>query len=565
MNGAKVYEETLLNSGLKKMKNLRDGMNGTIIGFNNNIVCDYSVIAGVNDDSYLFVMKRVEELNIEVIENTIIKLLNLYEIKYKNIVIPWKNIRISSKSKEPIFLDREDEKKVFLLICNNTLFIFKKYGMQYYLNQESLKAIKERNGIKSHKYIALIEGNAYSDILNHNDDVNDESRGTNCFSLKYFFDSIFGKNEYPLFKKCFDKYSGLVKEYFGIAVVKTLHPNTLFSFKDDLRKKLIEFDCRKYEKRFSKHHISDEQFELLCQQFTNEKYYELLIGNSEFARCFLTSDWLYSSFGTLAGSIDLTAISMGYYKALEQFMFEMISMYTIDKGYPDRKISFPKKLMPLTDDLIKNDKKSFTFGPMAKFLTCSFNNDIIRDGIEKETMLFGYDVINSIKEQRNGFFHKDNITDREKIENDRLLAYTSFFILLSLFKFTPGCNLVPSNHSMGDFELICEHFDNLARNFDPLEKSIIYINTEDIYNFYLVDPDPNRKFAEDGKIEYSGVYIHSLSDYGGKKIRINSDEMRNLTIRQGKMKISKDLPITIIPTGPEDMIVDHGRFVSSKK
>ncbi|MCQ2087059.1 MAG: hypothetical protein MJZ37_03195 [Bacilli bacterium] len=565
MDGVKVYEETLLNNGLRKMKNLRDGMNETISGFNNNIVCDYSVIAGVNDDSYLFVMKQVEELNVEVIENTIIKLLNLYEIKYKNLLIPWKNIRISSKSKEPIFLDRENEKNVFLLVCSDTLFIFKKYGMQNYLNQELLKEIKNRSGIKNHKYIALIEGNAYSDILNHNDDVNDESRGTNCFSLKYFFDLVFGKGEYPLFKSYFNKYSDLVKEYFGIAVVKTLHPNTLFSYKDDLRKKLKEFDYRKYESRFSEHHISDDQLKLLHQQFIDEKYYELLIGNSEFARCFLTSDWLYSSFGNLAGSIDLTAISMGYYKALEQFMFEMISMYTIDKGYQDRKITFPKRLVPLTDDLIRDDKKSFTFGPMAKFLTSSFNKDIIRDGIEEETVLFGYDVINNIKEQRNGFFHKDNITDWEKIENDRVLAFTSFFILLSLFKFPPACNLSPSNYSRDDFELICEHFDNLARNFDPLELPIIYINTEDSYNFYLVDPDPSRNFAEDGQIEYSGLYIHSLSDNGIKKMRINSDEMKKLTIRQGRLKISKDLPITIRPTGPENMIVDHGRFVFSKK
>lgn len=565
MESSAVYEKCLLIDGLKKMKNLRDGMNDSVKKLDSNIVHDYSMIAGLNDNSYRYVMELVEDINIENIENTIVNLLDAFDIKYTKLNIPWINVRVSQKTNNPIFMDREDKKHVFLIIYRDTLFIFKKYGLLHYLKHDVMNDIKRKYNLKNHKYISLIEGKSYSDILNHTDDVNDESRGTNCFSLEHFFNSVFGKEEYCLFKEYFEKYSGLVKEYFGIAVVKTLHPNTLFSYKDDLRNELKKFDYRKYENRFSKHHISDDQFEMLYQQFIDNKYYEILIGNSEFSRCFITSDWLYSSFGNLAGSIDLTAISMGYYKALEQFMFEMISMYTVDKGYPDRKITFPKRLLPLTDDLIRDDKESFTFGPMAKFLTSSFNKDIIRNGIEEETILFGYDVINSIKEQRNGFFHKDNITDWEKIENDRILAFTAFFILLSIFNFSPTSTLMPSNDSKNDYESICEHFDNLARNFDQLEIPIIYINTNERYDFYFVDQDENRKFAEDGSISYSSVYIHQLKEKGTLKMRISSNEMKKLTIYQGRLIVSKDIPISIKPTGPEKIVVKEGKFVFSEK
>ena len=71
-------------------------------------------------------------------------------------------------------------------------FIFKKYGIQHYLKTEILEAIKNKYEIKNHKYIALIEGKDYSDILNHNNNNMDESRGTNCFSLEHFINSIFG-------------------------------------------------------------------------------------------------------------------------------------------------------------------------------------------------------------------------------------------------------------------------------------------------------------------------------------------------------------------------------------
>lgn len=563
MNGSAIYEQTLLSDGLRNMKQLRDSMNGKKEIFKSNISCNFGTIAGVNDNSYRFIMERIDKLCEENLEETIIKLLDFYKIKHLQSTIPWKKIRVSTETNNSIFYESDEIEHVLLIICNNTLFVFKKFGFQNYLEKDFLDQICEKYKTQDYKYISLIEGEAYSDILNHNNDESDESRGTRCYSLEYFFNLLFGKEEYSVFKKYYEKYTQQIKEYFGIAIVKTLHPNTLFSFKDDIKKNILEFDYRKYENRFSSRHISDAQYEILKEQFLNNRYYELLIGKSEFSRCFISSEWLYSSFGSLAGSIDLTAISMGYFKALEQFMYELISKYTIENGYPDRKIRFPNKLIPLNDSTLSKEKNSFTIGSMVKFLTNNkFNSDLIRTDVNNETRLYAYDVLKAITDQRNGFFHKDNILDWKKVEDDRILAYTAFFILLSAFKFkTNEGNLKLEDDLKSNYEKICEYFDCFAQIKDPLKLPIVYINTNNS-NFYYVVPDPNKKYNDDGSILFSGMYI-KIPD---KDIlmKINSNEMEKLTIFQGYLNIKYDGQLHLRPSGPEKIVVDTGKFVFQK-
>ena len=85
MDNSIIYKKILLEDGLVKMKNLRDEMESSIASFDLNINYDFEKIQGVSNNYYQFVMEEVNKLNVEIIENTIVSLLDYNKIEYKRI------------------------------------------------------------------------------------------------------------------------------------------------------------------------------------------------------------------------------------------------------------------------------------------------------------------------------------------------------------------------------------------------------------------------------------------------------------------------------------------------
>ena len=114
---------------------------------------------------------------------------------------------------------------------------------------------------------------------------------------------------------------------------------------------------------------------------------------------------------------------------------------------------------------------------------------------------------------------------------------------------------------MDDYDKLCEYMDNLSRDIiNPLEVPIVYLNTpignNGEYSFFRPYPDEQKTFDDYGNVHYSGVYIYNLATKEHQKI--SRDDLPD-AIFEGRLMISKEIPIKFSPTGPQKVIFQKNK------
>lgn len=361
MNTTEVYENIILTSCYSRLKSIRNS-------WKENKTNKYGLatiidIGGEDYRSYDFIMDRCEAVVLEMIPYLIMELLKAYSIKASWYQIKRNDAHIYSVNDTenwPDYVEQGNRQPVFAFSCDDEahkgiLYIFKEYGIGNHLPKTLIDTIIKENELKHYCYISIVENDAYSEVLNHNNNVNDPSRGTGIFSLKQFFESFFGTEEYERFKKYADILTRKAKDYYGFEIVRTLKPNTLHNYRCIVRDNLLSFDIEQID---LDGRLSQNQRSIIEKKFFDEKNYEIMTGSSDFAQSFMTAEWLFSSL-TKVGNIDLTAIAMGYFKAIEQLLFAYIKLHTYEKDGVNRRIHVGKAgLLDITDVLMEDEQKT---------------------------------------------------------------------------------------------------------------------------------------------------------------------------------------------------------------
>lgn len=584
MDNSKIYKEILLNGCFNKMKSIRnawsDNKKESVYGLPSIID-----IGGSDYRSYAFIMKQCESLIYEMIPYLVIELMRAYNITaqfYKIIQNDAHIYSVSENENWPDYVEQSNRKQVFAFSCKGDqkegLYIFKEFGIGNRIPETLLETIKKKNGLKLHCYVSIVENDAYAEIINHNDDENDPTRGTGIYSLKQFFDFFFDPKEYAVFKKFADIFTEKVRDYFGFEIVRTLKPNTLHNFRSEVRDDIASFDVKELD---SDSRISDSQRSLIEEQFFKEKNYEILTGSSDFAQSYMTAEWLYKSLSG-AGKIDLTAIAMGYFKAIEQLLFHYLELHTIEKDGVTRTVyvgrgkpyADPRGNADLTDALISDEEKTkdinlgsltgvFGYYDERRGQYYWRNRDLLVCGIDNDTYEFIIDTFTSIVGLRNGFFHKHNLTDWSKVVDARNSARLVFYLLLGAYKINESDKTALGRIHVDehdDYYKLCDYMNNKAYGISGLDIPIFYLNGQtDPYGFWMGYRDDFIEYDNYGEPVYSGVYFRELNDK--QHIRKATRENLPTEIWEGTMSISRSVPIEIKPSGPQKKIYQDGKFV----
>lgn len=580
MDNTKIYEDIMLTTCFNKLKAIRDGWSedkGSKYGL--ATIID---IGGADYRSYDFIMDKCESIILEMIPYVVMELLKAYDIKTQWYQFKRNDARIyyydGQNEYWKDYFEQSNNQTVFAFSCEDNvhtgiLFIFKEFGLGNQLPQSLIDIIISQNKLKHYYYISLVEKDAYKEILNHNDNINDPSRGTEIFSLKYFFNSFFGEEEYRTFKDYADKFTDKVKDYFGFQIVRTLKPNTLHNYRRIVRENLHCFDISAID---IDGRISESQRKIIEKQFFEEKNCELLIGSCDFAQSYMTAEWLFSSLAD-AGNIDLTAIVMGYFKSIEQLLFDFIKLHTTEKDGAVREIYVGRgKTERITNALLEDDKKSkdINLGSLTGFFGfykkdinqyISKNNDLFVLGIAKDMREYIIEVFISIARLRNKFFHKHNLLDWEKVREVRNRAHLVFYLLLGAYGISDYDKqelgmLEINKHD--DYYRLCEYLNKKVHEIEQnqnLNPPIFYLNGKtDPYDFYCVRKDDFIEYDIYGEPIYSGIYFSQKNE----NIRFQKEKTENFPreIWEGILNISKSIPIEIKPTGPQKKIYAEGKF-----
>lgn len=575
MNTTEVYESIMLTSCFSRLKTIRNGWRedkadkyglATIID-----------IGGEDYRTYDYIMERCESAVLEMIPYLIMELLKAYNIKSSWYQIKRNDAHIYSvneKENWPDYVEQGNRQSVFAFSCDDEahkgiLYIFKEYGIGNHLPKSLINTIIKENGLKHYCYISIVERDAYKEILNHNDNENDPSRGTGIFSLQQFFASFFSTEEYGLFKKYADSLTIKVRDYYGFEIVRTLKPNTLHNYRRTVRDNLLSFDIAQID---LESRLSQNQRRIIEENFFGEKNYEILTGSSDFAQSYMTAEWLFTSL-TKVGNIDLTAIAMGYFKAIEQLLFAFIKLHTNEKDGVTRRIYVGKAgLLDLTDALMEDDQKTkdmnlgsltgfFGFYNVEKEQYRGRNKDLLAAGINDNTYEYIIDVLSGIVGLRNGFFHKHNLLDWEKVVEARNSARLVFYLLLGAYKLSENekkkLGRIEGNNRDSYYKL-CEYMN--SRVYEAgLEIPIFYMNGQtDIYGFWCVHEDNFIEYDIFGEPIYSGIYLRRISEKN--KFQKATKENLPTEIWEGVLSISRSVPIEIKPSGPLKKIYTDGVF-----
>lgn len=546
-----LYEKVLVEGGLNSVKHLRDQWNYSSDNSLFSDLTDLCDICGADGNQYSYIVRASKKATFETINTTVFSLLQAYGI-----------------AATPVQLTFNEKNLTHTYVIENVLYVFREFGINKRLPNEIIEKLKERLKISDYKYIIPAEGDVFAEIINHNDDESDPSRGTHSYTLQYFFSEFFAADEYEKFKEFYKKYVQAVRSYFGVAIVKTLRPNALFSYKRSAREKINSFE---YQKRLSDFcpalSLSSQQKAIIENQYFQQGYSSALTGKLPFATCFMTAEWLYDSFLESAGAIDLSAISMGYFKAIEQFLYDFIGFHTTEKDGKRRDIKFSKyeQWTSFTDSNYADHRESCTLGTLTKFLQSRYQYDLIRPEIDANTRTIIVELLSKTSGLRNGYFHKDNIDEWEKVKKDRALAYLFFYYVLGSYKFEGDAKshfefMIPTPKD--ETQKLFEYTHALSFAADPFSPPILYFGDDAEKSPYVVPMHDNFvEYDEYGDPTFSGLYYYFIGhpEFTQKK---GKDDLPDV-ICEGRLIIGKgeDQPIGIKVTGPEKVIFKDGKFL----
>lgn len=244
-----------------------------------------------------------------------------------------------------------------------------------------------------------------------------------------FIERFIAKEEVENFKNFMEGYQKEMRQILGFQITELLNDKTLEKLKKESADLLINFDYQGLNDRVSNYYdgsrsekLNKENFGKLYDNFIREKRYEIMVGDADFARSFLTSEWIFKKY-LYNENLDNSYIVTGYLKSVEQLLWDII--LRLGQG---------KYIRGLEIQETDNDEIDKTLGSLEYFIT-SYENDDIFDRVfaYSKHFLMRY-LRNKLRVwrtyYRNGYFHKDNLKDEEKIKKIREETIYIYFLLL---------------------------------------------------------------------------------------------------------------------------------------
>ena len=443
------------------------------------------------------VYNAAKEISIGCLHFMITQLINKYKVSLET-------VSRSAYEDKKVF----DGKIHFALLdsSSNSLLLFLEVGESSswkLKNREpdSVQEIMQNCNCSTCKYVFLMFDYAYLQLIGHNDNEADPGRGYNWFALKWFFEEYFGIEEYKLFYDAVTEYISKVDSYIGYATIKTLIPSSLINFRKVVERSLVKYHYNDLlSLKYNGVELQKIDFLKIRKQFLDDKTLLTLLGTCDFAESMITAEWLNDSM-TKAKAIDLTVIGTGYFKAVEQLLFELICLHK-NTGIRIRKIKSKDDVI-LNDENIKAKVVDTTLGSMAICIKNNFKA-IFRKDISIDAKRYVREAVFAYTELRNGYFHKDNIHEMKVIERIRDETFYMFFLLLGAFELSESSLIV-----LGFPEFVQTDFYRLCEYINYHNGLLFCLKVSEGNELYgIAHPDLNASIIENRYIRYSGLYFN---------------------------------------------------------
>ena len=143
-------------------------------------------------------------------------------------------------------------------------------------------------------------------------------------SVQKFFLDYFSEEEYKVVLMAAKRAVKQAKDIIALRSVPQLLPNNILYFKQSIIEEFAEERMDSLEYQFRECDIAfgldEEDMQIIKTAFFTLRYRDALIGDSDFAKSFITSEYLFKTVRD-GLSIDYTSVVVGYLKSVEQLLF----------------------------------------------------------------------------------------------------------------------------------------------------------------------------------------------------------------------------------------------------
>ena len=347
-----------------------------------------------------------------------------------------------------------------------------------------------------------------------------------------------------------------VESYLGYILVRSLTPNTLINFRKVTEHAVITFPYAELlSEMANNYYLHEIEYGKIKKQFFDDKAFSVLLCSHDFAESLITAEWLYSSMKK-ASAIDLTTVGMGYLKAVEQLLYELICLHKDNgllakKDYSVENRDLPD-LIPLSTENIEARKIDFSIGSMANFVKSNFL--LFRSDLRAPTKKYIREFLFNFADLRNGYFHKHNIHVWSKIDEIRGAAFRAAFLLIGAFDLdneaikTLGA---PSTDAFTDYAKLCEYV-----NYHSGEIFYLVFDYGEEMGIAVSDPQPQT--INDEYIQYTGVYFKELRD-NSRVFRFREENLPK-EIHIGKFVFAQTEMIGVTPVKVKK-VYENGKYL----
>ena len=324
-----------------------------------------------------------------------------------------------------------------------------------------------------------------------------------CLTREYlladYIEYHFGPEAAKSMMQCLEQMMRSVREIIGIQSVPQMTEMNYYALRQKAKNDLRAFPYDTFVFRSPSGKSLQFDAQEISESYVQSRKYELLLTNCDFAKSFLTSEYLYTVMN--AGvNMDYTTVVTGYLKSVEQMLYQILQRYcdsgkklkTTWRFYHDMGKNAPRKI-EMNKENLSADYCKTTLDAMVSFFRnnpdcwTTENRDIQRNAIA---------VFDEYKDKiRNGYFHKDNLTEWEQVNQTREDTIYLYCLILSLLKWPDEFQ----QHLIDDLE---DDFDRVAAMIEDSMYDIYYLLYEN---------------GKSGRIRYDGRFEYPVSDYHAGK------------------------------------------------
>jgi len=343
------------------------------------------------------------------------------------------------------------------------------------------------NKIISEKFIAadlvwLVEDKE-TKLANCFDSWNEHSNppGIKDYSLKEWFSSYFSQVEYSQLIYALSNTKAKCQYALGFSTVALPTPIELSIFKEKLISEYLEHGIASIEKRLGNYcqdkgiNVSLEKIE---ENILLDRRYLRLFNNTTFGDSLAASEWRLRN-NKITENTEQTGTVVGYFKAVEQLMWEILSQH-VGRGLY---VQFGKEgtRSLLDKEFLEKNEKYATLGNLmylfSNFKYCSFYEEIYDDPGPCSQLLSH--KLKNFLDTRNGKQHKTNFSDLKVVENIRNETFDITFLLLGSLKSDSFLGTTP-DIDINRKDFLEESFQWMSLQLDN------YLSSIEVHDFVII-------------------------------------------------------------------------------